>query len=49
MRAFVISLENPEPAKEILKKGYELQNLGKGLLFGRTITDLQFMILRNQT
>ena len=46
-RAFSVDLQNPGPAVEILKKGYDLQNLGKGSFIWKSNTEAQFMILRN--
>jgi hypothetical protein len=47
-RAFVVDLANPGPAAEILKPGYDLQNLGKGTFVWKGDHEVQFMILRNQ-
>ena len=46
-RAFMVDLDNPGPAMEILKPGYDLQSLGKGTFVWKNDHELQFMILRN--
>lgn len=46
-RAFLVDLENPGPAVEIMKPGYDLQVLGKGTFVWKNDHELQFMILRN--
>lgn len=46
-RAFVFDLENPGSAAEILKPGYDLQNLGKGTFVWKSDNEVQFMILKN--
>ncbi len=47
LRAYAVNLENPGPAVEIMKKGYDLQNLGKGTFVWKSDRDVQFLILRN--
>ena len=47
-RAFVVNLENPGPAVELLKPGYDLQNLGKRTFIWKSAHEVQFLILRNQ-
>ena len=46
-RAFLVNLENPGPAVEIIKPSYDLQNLGKGTFVWKNNSDVQFMILKN--
>lgn len=46
-RAFLVDLENPGPATNVLKPGYDLQNLGKGTFVWKGNKEVQFMILRN--
>jgi WD40-like Beta Propeller Repeat len=46
-RAFVVNLESPGSAAEILKPGYDLQNLGKATFVWKGNREVQFMILRN--
>ena len=46
-RAFLVDLENPGPAIDIMKPGYDLQVLGKGTFVWKNDHEFQFMILRN--
>ncbi|MEI7985097.1 MAG: hypothetical protein WCI55_05660 [Armatimonadota bacterium] len=45
-RAFIVNLVNPGSAKELLKPGYDLQNLGKGTFVWKSNNEVHFMILR---
>ena len=47
MRAFAVNLESPGPAVEILKKGYDLQDMRKGTFVWKSDHQVQFLILRN--
>jgi WD40 repeat protein len=47
LRAFTMSVDNPGVVSEILKKSYDLQNLGKGTFVWKNDHELQFLILRN--
>ncbi|MEI8281044.1 MAG: hypothetical protein WCG75_01435 [Armatimonadota bacterium] len=46
-RAFMIDLENPATAVEVMKPGCELQVLGKGTFVWKSNSSVQFMILKN--
>ena len=47
LHAFAMSLENPGLPTDLLKKSYDLQNLGKGTFIWKNDHEVQFMILRN--
>ena len=46
-RAFLVNLESPGPAIELMKPGYDLQVLGKGTFVWKSDHEVQFMILKN--
>jgi hypothetical protein len=46
-RALLVDLENPGIASELLKPGYDLQNLEKGTFIWKSDQELMYMILRN--
>ena len=48
LHAFAVDLENPVSAVPVIaKKGYDLQNLGKGTFVWRNDHEVTFLILRN--
>jgi hypothetical protein len=46
-KAFFGSLESPDKLTEVLKSGYELQNIGRGTFVWKGNHDVQFLVTRN--